>query len=400
MTIRRTLCILVTAVCLVGLGYAVGHWYPWPAPKPKPGEKDEPAESTALSTIEAQGRLEPISGTLAVGAIPGDTIRRLDVRVGQEVSKGTELAILGSAELRTAERVLAERQLEKAKIQFAAEKSLAQTRQELAKISEQQAEARKKEIPLEESIDVGKQRLALAEARLKKLEQMQSDPQTQEAVADADLEQQRLLIRQITIELAENTGKLEAAQTTQGLAMSAAKLDSDMAQTSFQSLQDATPLPVLEQSVELAKLAEEASKVRAPCDGTILEVYIREGERVANTPILQMGDLRQMVCVAEVHEECVRRLDVKRVPDAAGGAQLVPARDYAVTMESPALTQDLHGKVIEIGRLVGAPALRDPNPLAQTDRRTVRVRISLDEASKELADRFVQLQVNVTIHLQ
>jgi HlyD family secretion protein len=173
-----------------------------------------------------------------------------------------------------------------------------------------------------------------------------------------------------------------------------------MAQTSLDSLDKATPIPALEQSVELARLAENASKVLAPCDGTILELYVREGERVANTPILQMGDLRQMVCVAEVHEECVKRLDVQRVPDAEGTVKLVPAREYAVTMESPALTQVLHGKVIEIGRLVGAPALRDPNPLAQTDRRTVHVRVLLDEASTKLADRFVQLQVNVTIHLQ
>jgi CYTH domain-containing protein len=63
------------------------------------------------------------------------------------------------------------------------------------------------------------------------------------------------------------------------------------------------------------------------------------------------------------------------------------------------LEQDLHGKVVEVGRLIGAPALRDPNPLAQSDRRTVRVRIELDEASTAIARRFVQLQVNVTIHL-
>ena len=55
--------------------------------------------------------------------------------------------------------------------------------------------------------------------------------------------------------------------------------------------------------------------------------------------------------------------------------------------------------MVEVGRLIGAPALRDPNPLAQTDRRTARVRIALDEASSEIARRFVQLQVNVTIHL-
>ena len=49
--------------------------------------------------------------------------------------------------------------------------------------------------------------------------------------------------------------------------------------------------------------------------------------------------------------------------------------------------------------LIGALSLRDPNPLAQSDRRTVKMRIELDDASTEIARRFVNLQVNVTIHL-
>jgi HlyD family secretion protein len=149
----------------------------------------------------------------------------------------------------------------------------------------------------------------------------------------------------------------------------------------------------------MAKLAEKASVVRAPCDGTVLELFARQGERVANAPILQLGDLSQMVCVAEVHEANLKDLEVTTVADSAADGKLVPARDYGVTIRSAALEQDLRGKVVEVGRLIGVPALRDPNPLAQSDRRTVRVRIELDEASTAIARRFVQLQVNVTIHL-
>ncbi len=112
--------------------------------------------------------------------------------------------------------------------------------------------------------------------------------------------------------------------------------------------------------------------MRAPCDGTILEVYARQGERVANTPILQMGDLRQMVCIAEVHEASLKELEIKKISDDPDDGKLVPARDYPVTIRSAALEQDLQGRVIEIGRLIGAPSLRDPNPLAQSDRRTVK----------------------------
>jgi len=399
MTTERALWVLVGAVCLVALGYAAGHWYPWRTPEALPMVARAEAPPVK-DRIEAQGRLEPVSGTLSVSAIPGEEIVQLEARVGQWVLQDSVLAVLGSHQVRLAELELAERQLDKAKRQYAAEQSLADLRQEVAEISRQQAAAREKEIPLEESLKVGRQRLELAQSQLDKLEQLKRNPQTQDAVADAELEQQRLLVQQITVELDENEAKRAAAQEVQALAKRAAELDVAMAATTLTNLRESSPVPVLEQSVALAKLAADASVVRAPSDGRILEVYVRQGERVTNTPILLMGDLREMVCVAEVHEGDVKLLELKPPADPAQQDALVPAHDYAVTLRSNALEQDLHGRVIEIGRLVGAPALRDPNPLAPTDRRTVRVRILLDEASTQAAQRFVQLQVNVTIHLQ
>jgi chromosome segregation ATPase len=146
------------------------------------------------------------------------------------------LAVLGSLELRSAERVLAEQQLEKAKRQFEAEQSLGKLREEVAHLSQQQAEARAKEIPPEESIRVAQQRLELAENQLKKLEALKNDPQTNEAIVEAELEQQRLLIRQIQVELDESRTKLEAARETQQLAQRAAELDILMAQTTQENL--------------------------------------------------------------------------------------------------------------------------------------------------------------------
>lgn len=400
MTIGRIICVPFAALCMAAAGYAVSYWYPWP----RGGSASSPAGAFAQpqekpTRIEAQGRLEPAAGTVAVAALPGEQLVQLNVHVGQLVRKDDILAVLGSLELRSAERALAEQQLEKARHQYDAEQALGELRADVAHLSQQQAAARAQEIPPEESIRVGQQRLELAATHLKKLEELRNDPQTQEAIVEADLAQQRLLVQQIQVELDESRTRLDAARQTQQLAQRAADLDVRIARTTQQNLVKASPLPVLEQSVELARLGEKASVVRAPCDGTVLEVFARQGERVANAPILQLGDLRQMVCVAEVHEANLKDLQVTTVADAAGNGRLVPARDYAVTIRSAALQQDLRGKVVEVGRLIGVPALRDPNPLAQSDRRTVRVRIELDESSTELARRFVQLQVDVTIHL-
>jgi HlyD family secretion protein len=401
MTAGRAFGLLLAALCMAAVGYGVSYWYPLPRQIAVPHNDTITTEpQMALTRIEAQGRLEPDTGTRVVGALPGEEIVQLDVHVGQTVRKDDVLAVLESYELRTAERVLAEHQLEKARQQYEAEKRLGELREQLADVARQQAQSRAKEIPPEESIRVGRKRLDLAKARLAKLEQLREDPQTRDAIAEAELEQQQLLIQQIEVELEHEEAKRLAAEEAARLARDAADLDVAMAQATQENLEKASPLPVLQQSVELARLAEEASLVRAPCDGTVLEVYSRQGERIANTPILQLGDLRRMVCIAEIHEANLKDLEVETASESAEDGKLVPARDYRVTLRSAALEQDLAGSIVEVGRLIGAPALRDPNPLAQSDLRTVKVRIALDDASSEAARRFVNLQVNVTIHLE
>ena len=50
------------------------------------------------------GRIEPVSGTLTVAAIPGEEIVQLSAHVGQTVKKDVVLAVLGSQKLRSEER--------------------------------------------------------------------------------------------------------------------------------------------------------------------------------------------------------------------------------------------------------------------------------------------------------
>ena len=399
MTTGRFFCLLLAGLCMAAVGYGVSYWYPLP----RSGQSSEPVPAEASSPsplrIEAQGRLEPVSGTITVAALPGEEIAQLNTHVGQTVKKDDILAVLGSQKLRQQERALADEQLKKAQRQLEAERKLGELREELAALSEAQADAKAKEIPPLETIDIAKRRKELAAEQLTILQQLKENPQTSEAISAAEIKQQELLITQLQVELDFNQSKRDAANEAHGLAKQAAELDANMLKVTQNSLDELSPLPVLEQGVKLTQLAEEASVVKAPCDGTVLELYARQGERVATTPILQMGDLRQMVCIAEVHEANLKELKVLPPSDKPENGKLVPARDYPVTMRSSAIEKDLHGKVIEVGRLIGAPSLRDPNPLAQSDRRTVNVRIELDEASTEIARRFVNLQVDVSIQL-
>ena len=80
-----------------------------------------------------------------------------------------------------------------------------------------------------------------------------------------------------------------------------------------------------------------------------------KGERIANTPLLLMADLQQMICVAEVHEASLKELEIREED-----GRLVPARKYTATIKSVALTKALEGEVLEVGRLIGAPEIARP----------------------------------------
>ena len=393
--------LLLTGLVMAAIGYGASYWYPLRPSADSDSHTSPPvASDTNPTTVKAQGRLEPVTGTLTVSAIPGEEIVKLSAYVGKEVMKDDVLAEVGSQEVRQAERDLAVKQVTRTKNQLAAERVVADLHSKAALLKKQQAMARKQEIPPSTSIQVLSDRIGLAKKRLTQLEELRRDPRTREAIAEAEIRQQELLIQQLEAELQQSTALRDSATETQSLSVTAADLDIEMAQANERGLMDDSGVAVLEQSVTLAGLALQATKVCAPCNGTILEVYARVGERIANAPILQMGDLSQMVCICEVNEANLKDLEVREVREGDEKGKLEPARPYRVTMSSAALEKDLVGHVVEVGRLIGAPALRDPNPLAQTDLRTAKVRIELDGPSTEIAQRFVHMQVNVTIYLK
>lgn len=403
MSLGRVITWALLALSLMAVGYAISYWYPLTATSsaagtaPRVPQQDVPQKP---SRIEAQGRLEPASGTRLVAAIPGEQIVHLHAYPGKRVRQGEVLAELQSHQLRQAELALAVEQLAQAQRQLTVEAKLGTLRQEIAELAVRQAESTKQEIEArKESATVGTRRFELAEARLNKLKELRAHPETLDAVAEAELEQQQLLLRQIEVELRQGEAQLAVAQDNQKLACQAARKELELARLHLESLTPVSPLPALEKRIALTELAAEASIVRAPCDGTILEVYMREGERVANSPILQIGDLSSIVCVAEVHEASLKELQPFREGLDEQDGRLIPVAEHTAIMRSVAFETPLIGRMVEVGRLIGAPALRDPNPLAASDRRTASVRIELSPESVALAERFVHLQVNVTIEL-
>ena len=78
--------------------------------------------------------------------------------------------------------------------------------------------------------------------------------------------------------------KTEAAKTAQRLAEQAAELDVTIAKLGDEAITSSNPEDVLDWTAKLAERTLKATKVLAPNKGRVLEIYAREGERVANTP--------------------------------------------------------------------------------------------------------------------
>lgn len=132
-------------------------------------------------------------------------------------------------------------------------------------------------------------------------------------------------------------------------------------------------------NLDRARADLELSLVRSPIDGQVLEIHAREGERVGQAGVAEIGETSSMYAVAEVYETDIGRVRV--------GQQ--------AKVSSPALPRELEGEVERIGLKIGKKDVLSTDPVADADARVVEVRIRLREP--ELAAGLTNLRVEVVI---
>jgi HlyD family secretion protein len=125
----------------------------------------------------------------------------------------------------------------------------------------------------------------------------------------------------------------------------------------------------------------ERAYVRAPEDGTILDINARVGERPSNSGIIDLGDTTNMTVEAEVYQTMIGRVSI----------------GDPVTVSAEALGADLTGVVSAIGLEIGRQSITSSDPAANTDARVVDVIILLDAPSSQQAGRFTNLEAVVRI---
>ncbi|RIK87430.1 MAG: hypothetical protein DCC67_01815 [Planctomycetota bacterium] len=361
---------------------------------PPPGAAAGPRQVVAL------GQLEPAGGVISISSIPGEQLLSLAPGVveGATVAAGDELARMASYTVRQVQLDAAGVKLRLARQQRDQQRATAQLQVEQAQAALAQAEARLQEtLSQEQQLQSLGEAAAIARDDLEQLERLrQSDP---ELVTDQQLRRRRNASERAAKEhesavavyphaLAAAEKSVEAARASVRLAESNLRMAEEVDQTLAVEMEQAAAQAALEQSVLRAPLVEGGS-----AQFTVLRVLMQPGELVAQTPVLELGDLSRMVCVAEVYEADVKEIHVGQ--EAAIRSPAFAGKYAERPGQSPGA---IKGRVIRVGGVVSSPGLTNRNPLAPSDRSIVEVVVAIDPTDREAtaeAARRIGLQVTV-----
>lgn len=168
---------------------------------------------------------------------------------------------------------------------------------------------------------------------------------------------------------------IAAARTAVNAAIE--KLDADRAALRRAQSAQGVPLPTRVEAgltaaradLALAEAALERTRIRAPADGTVLQINARTGESAAPSPeqaLIVLGDLTALRVRAELEER-----DVARV--AVGQGVVVRSDAYP--------GREFTGKVATLARTLAPGRLAQRGPRRPNDLDTLEVMIDLDPAA-------------------
>lgn len=275
---------ILPAVAAVMFVYAIGHALYIQRPDPEYPPPVPPPSTPFGNTVAGAGIIEPAtvaSGTsaIAVGTQTSGLVTAVHVAMGQEVKAGQ---VLFELDRRTAEATL--------KAQEAA-------------VIVAQANLRKLELqPRPEEVPISEATVAAALASYRQQhDQVERDKQLdRKTLAPQDRVAHEEALRQAEWQLAQARASLAL------LKAGAWEPDKKIAYAN---------LELARAQVEQARVALELLTIRAPIDGTILQVNVRPGEYVSAAPgagLVLMGSLRPMHVRVSIDEEDLPRLLLNR----------------------------------------------------------------------------------------
>jgi HlyD family secretion protein len=124
-------------------------------------------------------------------------------------------------------------------------------------------------------------------------------------------------------------------------------------------------LATTQAQIDMARRNCEASLVRSPLDGVVVQIGTRAGERISGAGIAKIVDMSQLRVLADVSEDQVARL-------APGGKVEITLRGNPTVY---------NGTIMRVASNVNRMQRVEPDGAASTDARVVQVEIQFDDPS-------------------
>lgn len=373
--------------------------------------------------VYALGRLEPANGLIEISAIPGERLKALDpdVTENQRAPANGILGLLTSYDVGRTSLLALEKKKSLAEKKRLHEVEVLKAQKAQAEAALAQAEAKLDEVNLQEGkLDPLANARDIAAEEHELLESLrQTDPELA-TLHQLKKKQNELAMAEQEYLIARNSyGSTRAAALK---AVAAAEANITVAEMSLNQLEEKYEIQAIEQEIEVAeenlkrsillapnamvesldvkniRLVEEHEdpQKNPPGPYTVLKIFLRPGEFITQTPIIQMGDLSEMVCIAEVYEADVKEIELGQQVTLRSQAFAGNFADGDIDPQTGQRSGGMKGRVTRIGSLIAPPGIQNRNPLAPADRSVVEVRIAItdEEAIKHAANR-VGLQVTV-----
>jgi HlyD family secretion protein len=272
--------------------------------------------------LTSRGYTDALAGTAVISGDPAGGFILLDLRVkeGQKVKRDEIIAVLSNYP--KAEEALRR-----------AEASLTTLKQQYDAVL---MGTRVTNIALEEATF----KSSIESDKLQIRQRARSGKPPEEKELEARLAEQRLEREKVSLALAKQALKNDLAQYEIDLASTKAR-------------------------IEIARRNCEASLVRSPLDGVVVQVSTRPGERISGAGIAKVVDMSQLRVLADVSEDQVARL-------APGGRVEITLRGNPTVY---------NGTIIRVASTVTRMQRTEPDGAASTDARVVQVEIQFDDPS-------------------
>lgn len=374
-----------------------------------------------IKKVTALGSLEPNGEIVKVSAPTSSQENRVDqllVKEGDKVNSGQIIAILDSKDRLQADVIKAERQVgiaqaNLAKVEAGAKSGdIAAQRATIARLEAQlegdragqadtvirlKAQLEGDIAAQQATIERTEAELRNAQAEYQRYQQLYNDGAISRSVFDS----KRLTLETSQKQLSEAKAILIRIKATGSKQISEAEIalrritatgskQISEAKATLNSVSEVRPVDVQEQEAQVrdavaaVNQAKEKLKqvyVRSPQAGEILEIHTRAGEVVSSDGVVEIGQTSQMYALAEVYQTDITKIKVGQ----------------KATITSNSLPSELQGEVERIGSKIRRQTVINTDPSENIDAKVVEVHVRLDKESSEIASKFTNLQVEVTI---